>query len=416
MAHEALGVQYMNLSQQTLARQYLSKAYTLRDRTSERERLGIEAVYYTSVSGELDKAQETYEEAVRFYPREEAAYIDLGVVYSLEGQFEKSREEAKAALQLDPNDASGYVNLADSDLRLNLFDESRAAVREAESRQLGGLQMHFLLYKTAFLAADKTIMAQQLAWASAKPGIEDSFIQMQSDTEAYYGHLQKARALTSRAVESARRNALDELAALELVDAAVAQSVLGDTHSAREDVDAALKLAPQNHSVQVGAGLTFASAGDAIHARSIADDLQKMLPTDTLMQHLWLPTIRGAMELVPQPDRALSVLQDTAPYELSNATVFGNYMLPAYLRGQAYLQRKQPELAEGEFQKIVNHRGHVWNGITGPLAHLGVARAYAMQGDTAKAKAAYQDFLTLWKDADPDIPILKQAKAEYAKL
>jgi serine/threonine protein kinase len=416
MAYDALGVQYSNLNQQTLARQYLTKAFTLRDRTSELERLGIEALYYTAVSGELDKARETYQEAVRFYPREGAAHIDLCAVYSLEGQFEKSRDEAKAALQLDPNDAAGYVNLADSDLRLNRFDETQAAIREAQSRHLGGLQIHFLLYKTAFLAADKTIMAQQLAWASAKPGIEDSFLQMQSDTEAYFGHSQKARALTSRAVESARRNRIDELAASDLADAAVTESLLGDAHSARKDADAALKLAPQNHTVQVGVALVFALAGDAIHARSMSDDLERMFPTDTVVQHLWLPTIRASVELVPQPDHALSLLQDTAPFELSAASGYGNYMLPPYLRGQAYLRRKQPELAEPEFQKILDHRGHVWNGITGALAHLGLGRAYAMQGDADKARAAYGDFLTLWKDADPDIPILIAAKSEYAKL
>jgi eukaryotic-like serine/threonine-protein kinase len=416
MAYDALGVQYSNLNQQTLARQYLTKAYTLRDRTSELERLGIEALYYTSVSGELDKAQETYEEALRFYPREEAAHIDVCEVYSLEGQFEKSRQEAKAALQLEPNDVAGYANLADSDLRLNLFDESRAVIREAESRHLNAVRTHFLLYKLAFLAADETSMAQQLAWASGKPGIEDSFLQTQSGTEAYFGHLQKARALTSHAVESARRNGIDELAALDLADAAVTHSLLGDALSARKDADAALKFAPQNQTVQVGVALVFALAGDAIHARSITDDLQRMFPTDTVVQHLWLPTIRASMELVPQPDRALSLLQDTAPFELSAAPGFGNYMLPAYLRGQAYLRRKQPELAEPEFQKILDHRGHVWNGITGALAHLDLARAYAVQGDAAKARAAYQDFLTLWKDADPDIPVMKQAKAEYAKL
>jgi tetratricopeptide (TPR) repeat protein len=271
-----------------------------------------------------------------------------------------------------------------------------------------------LLYKLAFLAADETSMAQQLAWASGKPGIEDSFLQTQSDTEAYFCHLQKSPAHTGRAVESARRNGIDELAALDLADAAVTHSLLGDAHSARKDAEAALKFAPQNHTVQVGAGLVFALAGDAIHAHSIADDLQRMFPTDTLVQHLWLPTIQAGMELVPQPDRALSLLQDT--YDLSNAPGFGNYMLPPYLRGQAYLRRKQPELAEAEFQKILDHRGHVWNGITGALAHLDLARAYAMQGDVAKARAAYQDFLTLWKDADPNIPLLKQAKAEYENL
>jgi eukaryotic-like serine/threonine-protein kinase len=257
-------------------------------------------------------------------------------------------------------------------------------------------------------------MAGQLAWGIAKPTTEDSFLQIQSDTEAYFGHLQKAQELTTRAVEAARRAGLQDSAAGDLADAAVSRSVLGDTHLAHEDADSALKLAPQNRDVQVSAALAFALAGDSGRAHSMSDDLNRSFPSDTLLQHLWLPTLRAIELQLPNTDQAVTLLQDAAPYELSPTQ--SGYMLPVYVRAYLHLHRKQAEAAVAEFQKILDHRGLVQNAATGALAHLGIARAYALQGDTTKARAAYQDFLTLWKDADPDIPILKQAEAEYAKL
>ncbi len=262
-------------------------------------------------------------------------------------------------------------------------------------------------------------MKQQADWAIGKPGAEDWMLSVESDTEALTGRLGKARELSRQAVESARRSDEKEPAALWQANAAIREALFGNAEAARQNAAAAVALAPGSHDAEAQAALAYALAGDAAHAQSLADDLGKRFPQDTVVQSVWLPTIRAQIETGRKnPARSIELLQAAAPYELGmlSGSALNSCLYPVYVRAEAYLSAQQGHAAATEFQKILNHRGLLWNCATGALAHLGLARAYAMQGDTIKARAAYQDFLALWKDADPDIPILKEAKAEYAKL
>jgi predicted Zn-dependent protease len=247
-------------------------------------------------------------------------------------------------------------------------------------------------------------------------GTEDQLLASQADTEGFYGKLKDAHELTGRAMDSAQRNDAKEGAAAYQAAAGLREVESGNLERARAKAKAAAKLAP-NRDVRAIAALALARAGDTAGAEKLAAELDKTFPLDTLIQRYWLPTIRAAVALERNdPNRAVELLKVASPIELSEPTNLTIYLCPVYLRGEAYLMLHNGNRAAAEFQKFIDHRGLVVNFPWGALARLGLARAYAMQGETAKAKAAYQDFLTLWKDADPDVPILIQAKAEYAKL
>ncbi|MGC2851714.1 MAG: tetratricopeptide repeat protein [Candidatus Acidiferrum sp.] len=286
-------------------------------------------------------------------------------------------------------------------------------------RKLEDYLLHNALYALAFLGADSAAMAEQQQWYTGNPEYENYGLSLASDTEAYGGHFGKARELTKRAVDSAIRTDNREIGAIWQANAALEQAAYGNAREARQSAAEALKLAPASQGVEVEVVLAFAMAGDTARARSLAQDLEKRFPLDTQMQSLWLPTIQAQLELDRKnPVPALNALQAASPIELGQISFVNNIscLYHVYVRGEAYLAAGQGGPAAAEFQKLLDHSGIVWNCWTGALAHLGLARSYAIQGDTAKAKAAYQDFLTLWKDADPDIPILITAKAEYAKL
>jgi predicted Zn-dependent protease len=304
-------------------------------------------------------------------------------------------------------------------LATNRFDEVKFLYNEALARKAENGPLHGNMYGLAFLESDQAEMERQVAWAAGKAGAEDLLLSYAADTEAYYGRNGKALDLSRRAIDSAKRNDQKETAALWQMEAALREAELGNSAPARQQVKAALALA-SNHDSQILGALALARAGDSAQAAKMADELAKRYPEDTLVNNYWLPSIRATIELGRNnEDKAIEILQATVPYELGiptpNSTV-GATLHPIYVRGQAYLKLRQGKEAAAEFQKILDHRTIVVNFITGALAHLGLARAYALQGGTAKARAAYNDFFTLWKDADPDIPILKQAKAEYAKL
>jgi eukaryotic-like serine/threonine-protein kinase len=260
-------------------------------------------------------------------------------------------------------------------------------------------------------------MEQQLSWGAGKPGAEDPLLSAQSDTDAYYGRLTNARDFSRRAVDSAIRADSKETAALWQVNAALREAEFGNGGAAKHDVSAALALAP-GRDIKVLAALALARVGDSARARAMVEELERSNPTNTVLKLYWLPTLKAAIEVdSSHAAQALESLEAAAPYELGEPppTQEGT-LYPAYLRGEGYLLARQGQAAATEFQKLIGHRGIVINFPTGALAHLQLGRAYAMSGNTAKARSAYQDFLTLWKDADPDIPILKEAKAEYAKL
>jgi len=352
----------------------------------------------------------------------------LGLVYSDLGQYEKAAEVTRQVLRLAPDRVAGYGNLANCTLALQRFDETRQVIHEAQARKLDNFVLHNALYGLAFVGSDSAAMAEQQQSFSGKP--EENFgLALASDTEAYAGHVGKARELTKRAVDSAIRADSKENGAIWQANAALQQAAYGNTSEARQLAAEALKLAPASQGVQSEAALAFAMAGDTERAESLAQDLGKRYPLDTQMQSLWLPAIQAQLALnKKKPAAAVNTLQAASSVELGQIGFVNNIscLYHVYVRGEAYLAAGQGSAAAAEFQKILDHSGIVWNCWTGALAHLGVARANASQAKTSqgtdadaarvRALAAYKDFLTLWKDADPDIPILIAAKAEYAKL
>jgi len=414
LAYASLSIHYGNLRQPSLALQYATKAYELRDRVSERERLRI-TVGYFAATGELDKEAQTYELWEANYPRDSVPHGNIAVDYSILGQYDKALSELQEALRLAPDQVASYSNLGITYINLNRLDEAKATFDQALARKLDSGFLRQYIYVLAFLREAAAQMQQQLAWGAGKPGDEDPLLSMQSDTEAYFGRMDKARDFSRRAVDSAIRADSREAAASWQINAALREAELGNATLARQEVEAALVLSP-GRDVKVVAALTLASIGDVPRAKVLVGELEKNYPLNTMLKLYWLPTINAAIQLnTGNYSQAVVDLEAAAPYELGQAG-FINYLYPAYMRGQAYLLAQNGTAASAEFQKLLDHRGIVQNFVTGSLAHLQIGRAYAMSGDTAKAKAAYKDFLTLWKDADPDIPVLKQAKAEYAKL
>jgi eukaryotic-like serine/threonine-protein kinase len=426
--YREVGERYSNRGELGRASEYYTKAFQMKEHASEPERLLIASSYYRSVTGELDKAAEIHQAQITSYPRTAAgAYGNLGIDYVEEGQYEKAEECTRQSMRLG-TDPSVYGQKGTNDLALQRFDDARETIRQAEARKLDGIDIRVLLYALAFLASDSAAMAEQQQWFAGRP--EENFgLSLASDTEAYGGHLGKARELTKRAVDSAIRADSKETGATWQAIAAQREAVYGNPAEARRDAALALRLAPTSQAVAVEASLAYALAEETSSAESMAQDLSKKFPLNTQIQSLWLPAIHAQVALDRKdPAAALNALQAASPLELGGIlfTVNTSCLYPAYVRGEAYLAAGQGKEAAAEFQKILDHNGLVWNCWTGALAHLGKARANAMQSkasqgadaDTARVRAlaAYKDFLVLWKDADPDIPILKEAKAEYAKL
>jgi tetratricopeptide (TPR) repeat protein len=417
VAYANLGLEYGNLGQASLSAENIRKAYALRDRVSEHEKYRIAALYYSNVTGELEQAIQVYELWAKSYPHDFVPPGNLGNIYLELGQYEKGVAETQEALRLEPNEVVGYVNLASGYLALNRPEDAKKAIEQARERKLDAEELHWTIYQLAFLTSDAAEMERQVAWAAGKPGDEDLVLSFQSGTEAYYGRLVKARDFSRRAVDSAVRNDSKETAALWQVNAALREAEFGNTAAAKQGVGAALALAP-GRDVKLFAALALARIGEIAGAKAIVEELEKNHPSDTMLKVYWLPTIKAAMELnANNSTQAVMFLEAAAPYELGIPPQFLlGTMYPAYIRGQAQLLAHNGVASAVEFQKFLDHRGIVINFPLGALAHLGLARAYATAGDTGKAKAAYNDFFALWKDADPDIPILKEAKAEYAKL
>ncbi len=415
MAYARLGIGYWNQGETGLASENTKQAYALRDRVSERERFYIDGHYFDVVTGELEKTVQVYELWQQTYPRDVVPYTNLTVAYKDLGQPEKALSVAREQLRLESNSSNGYGNLASVYRSLDQLREAGKVLDEAAAHHLATDQLSLNRYLLAFVSDDAKQMQQLVAAAAGKPGEEDVLYATHADTEVYYGHLSKAREWTRRALDSARHNGDLETAASYAVDASLQEAELGNADRARQDINAGLKLA-SNRELQIVAALTLARIGDAARAQTISDDLRKRLPADMLLNNYWLPTIQASMELHHgNAARALELLQPVSPYELST-DLWGGVLYPAYVRGEAYLAAHDGQAAATEFQKIISRRAFVANRLVGALAHLGLARAYALSEDNAKSRASYQDLFALWRDADPDIPILKQARAEYARL
>jgi DNA-binding winged helix-turn-helix (wHTH) protein/tetratricopeptide (TPR) repeat protein len=429
MAYRAVGIDYTNLSELGRASEYFSKAFQLREHASEREKLTISADYYSYATGELDKAAQSFQEEMEIYPREDAAYVNLGLVYAALGQYEKATEITRQVARHAPEAVSEYENLANYALALQRYDETRQVIHEAQVRKVDDFILHNASYALAFGASDLAAMADQQRWFASKAEFENVGLALESDTEAFRGHLHKARELTRKAVDSAIRADNKESGAVYLAISAQREAAFGNATQARLTAAETLKLAPASQGAESEAALALAMSGDTAQAEFLAQDLRKRFPLDTQVQSLWLPAIEGQLALdKKKPTAALNVLQAASAVEFGQIPFVNNIscLYSVYVRGEAYLAAGQAEAAAAEFQKILAHSGVVWNCWTGALGHLGVARANALQVRTSqgadadaarvRALAAYKDFLTLWKDGDPEISILKQAKAEYAKL
>ena len=414
LAHATLGVCYNNQGESELAMQSIKKAFELRDRVSEREKFYISAHYYDTVTGNLEEAIETYSLWRQTYPRDSVAYDNLALRYAVIGQYEKSLAACREARSLDPRDLYAFQNTAAAFLGLNRFDEAKAVNDEALAQKLDSFVFHLMLYQIAFLQGDKAAMQTHAAWATGKP--DEAFMTaVESAAAAFSGRLKEARGLNDRAARLAQQYSLKENAAMVRTFLAQTEAEFGNVPAARQDAAAALKLAGSG-PVMGMAGLAFALAGDAAQAQPLLSEVEKRYPDDTLIRAVWLPTARAAIELSrDNPAKAIELLQSATQYEFGE-NPGGSGFLPNYVRGEAYLRARQGKEAAAEFQKILDRRGVDALSPLYPLAHLGLARAAALAGDTATSRKAYQDFLALWKDADPDIPVYREAKAEYSKL
>jgi eukaryotic-like serine/threonine-protein kinase len=429
LGYQGVGDDYYSMGQLGRASEFYTKAFQWREHVSEWERLQITVSYYSNVTGEVDKAAQACQEGIQAYPRDGRAYWQLGNAYASLGQWEKATEAYSDSLRIAP-DQDIYGVLLQGFLALQQFDKARQGIREVEAEKLEDSIARSAMYGLAFLGSDSQAMAEQQQWYTSKLD-ENLGLSLASDTEAYAGRLHKARELTNQAVDSAIRADSRETGAIWRGIAAQREAAFGNVGDAKQTAEEGLKLYPAiaSQGVAVEAALAFAVAGDTAKAESLAQDLNKRFPLDTQMQSLWLPAIRAQLALNRNsPSEAITDLQAASSIELASISFVANIscLYPTYIRGEAYLAARQGKEAATEFQKILDHSGIVWNCWTGALAHLGVARANALQAKTSqsadadaahvRALAAYQAFLTLWKDADPDIPILKQAKAEYAKL
>jgi eukaryotic-like serine/threonine-protein kinase len=423
MAHARLGTMFSNLGQMTRCAESTRKAYDLRDRVSERERFYITSHYEAFVTGNLDASRKIYEQWAQTYPRDDTPPNNLGTIYNTQGDFEKALPAAREALRLTPGSGAGYANLVDAYRLLGRPEEAKATAREAQAHQLEGPSIHPPLYQIAFLQGDSAGMEHEAAAVMGKPGAEDIMLSLESESAAYSGHFAKARELTHRAADSAVRSDEKEAAAQYVASAAVREALVGNTAQATQFALSAL-ASSNGKDVQVMATIALGLSGDAAHARRLADDLARRFPEDTLVQVEDLPMIRASASLDGghSASAASTALQELAPaalYEVGNANTAATinfFLYPAYLRGTACLAAGHGPAAAVEFKKILDRPSVVSNEIIGALAHLGIARAYSLSGDQSKARSAFQDFLAMWKDADPDIPILIAAKAEYLKL
>jgi eukaryotic-like serine/threonine-protein kinase len=419
MAYASLGLIYMGTGRENPGVEKMLKAYELRSRVSERERFYIESHYYDVVLVDLEKTRQTYELWEQVYPRDEIPHLNLGAsIYYWLGQYEKGLGELGVELELNPTKKVAIIRTADEYLALNRFAEAQSTAQQALTKYPDYAPLRLALYDLAFLQNDPRGMEQQVVWLTGKSSAEASMLNQEANTAAYFGRLEQARELSRRAVASAERDGTKESAADYESTQAFREALLGNLSESRRQATKDLKLFGGRYAPLRNA-MSLVRAGETKQALTVSDQLGKQFTNDTIVQFMWLPMIYAQAALNHNDSsRAIEILQASTPFELgtSRPYTFMPSLCTTYLRGEAFLAADRGREAAAEFQKILDHRGIVKNDLIGALAHLQLGRAYARQADTTNAKAAYQDFLTLWKDADPNIPILKEAKAEYAKL
>jgi DNA-binding winged helix-turn-helix (wHTH) protein/tetratricopeptide (TPR) repeat protein len=417
LAHATLGRQYADLDESDLSTMSTSTAWRLKDRTSDREKFFIAATYEILATGNLEQARQICEAWAHTYPRDALPHVMLsGYPNKAAGRYEQAIAEARKAIELDPDFAMAYFNLGVNNVYLNRPGEAENALRRAVGRGLDIDEFSMLQHDIVFLKGDQAGMEREASRARERSGAATWISNKEAFALAYSGHLQQARILSRRAVDQAMQESQPERAALWEAGGSLREAFFGQAADARKRAVAALKLS-NNREVEYGAALAFALSGDSSRAQAFADDLEKRSPEDTVVRFSYLPVLRARIALNRgEGTRAIEILQTAIPYELGVSRGLFGALYPIYMRGEAHLAAHQGQEAATEFQRILDHRGIVGSDPIGALAHLQLGRALALSGDTIKAKSAYQDFLTLWKDADPNIPILKQASAETAKL
>jgi serine/threonine protein kinase/Tfp pilus assembly protein PilF len=430
-AYSALGVMYNNLGQTAHATESLSKAFALREHTSQREKMRIEGLYYGLGIGDLPKAERAFQEQIEAYPKSNSSYSNLSLMEETLGHYESALKYQQQEQILNPTDTMGMMNEGQNLTSLNRLAEARKLLEHGLTLKANADGLHLALYMVDFAGHNTADMAEQAAWFDDKPDFQHELFGAEADTEAYFGHQATAREFTRRAAESATRADNKEAAGTWLALGAYREALFGNLAEARKQAAEAISLSPDSQSVGFLAALAEAHAGDTLHSLALAQDLNKQYPQATVVQSYAVPTIRGAVALAQKdPATALTELQATASMDLGGILYLpsNTCLFPVEARAEAYLAGHQGAAAVAEFQRILDHSGLVLNCPMGSLAYLGQARAYALQAANPsaspttkealldKARAAYQDFLRLWKDADPDISILIAAKAEYAKL
>ncbi len=413
-AYASLGMAQSNLGETSAAAESFGKAFELRDRVSERERFYIETAYYSHATGELEKANQAYKQWAQDYPNESSPHVNLALNYEVMGEFDKAVEESRTAMEVAPSSVAAYANLMAAYIALDRVDEALAIYQKAKQQGFDNEYLRQLRYNIAFLQNDEAEMKRQLQSAADIPGAEAEILGYHSDGEALHGHLQKARETTQRASAAARRDGSPEAAANWLASGAYREALFGNPAEARKLIAQALAIS-QGRDVQIASAMTFAEIGDAAQAQRIADKLATDAPLDTIMQSYWLPNIRATIALRKgDADRANTLLEVATPYELGLQNV--GSMVPIYVRGMAYLKAGKGSDAAAQFKKILAHRGVAQTSPVEALAQLQLARAQVLSGDKAAARVAYQDVLSTWKQADPDLVLLKQAQSEYDHL
>ncbi len=414
-AYAALGAAYSDLGEDTLWMENSRKAYELREHvSSQRERFHIEGEYYDSVTGEIEKANQTYLDWMQVYADDHRPHQDLGVNYRDMGQYDKAVEEEKKVLHLQPNNVNAFTALMGDYLALDQTAYAIDVFEQARKRNLDHIDLGLYRYYTAFLEGDVKTMQSQLEWAMGRPGAEDALLSAEADTETFCGRFDRARNFTNRAAQSARNADAVETAAGWKANAALYEAEAGNNVQARAIASDALGTSGGREG-ELQIALALARSGQLAQAEKIAAKLEAEYSRSTMIQKYWVPTIRAAIALRKNnANKAIELLEETVPYELGEG--LQGHMYPAYLRGEAYLQLGRGQEAAAEFQKILYHRGVVLNFVIGSLARLQLARAEVMSGDPASARRQYEDFLELWKNADSDLPILKAARTEYNRL
>ena len=418
LAYWAAGEAYGDLGETSSAKEYMRKAFELRDPVSLREKWLIEGNYYYHVVGDLPRARRSFVLLADLYPDSQVAHNSLADLGEMMGDYDVGLKEYLAALHIPPESSVSYRDVVNTYLALDQIEDAQAQVKNAHAAGLDA-NLSAVRYSLAFYSGDRAGMAQEVSEVTGKPGIEDLVLELDADTAAYFGQLSRARALSERAADSAERSSGKQISAEYYAASAVREALFGEADRAKTQAEIAKRYASER-DIAYGVALALAFAGDLKEAEALTGQLAKSFPEDTIAQCNYLPTLRAKLALAhSNPEQAITMLAPASSCELGlPAYSYYNWpnLYPVYVRGEAYLAAKSGAKAAAEFQKILRHHGIVLNEPIGALAYLGLARAYALSGDSVGARGAYQHFLTLWKDADSSIPVLNQAKSEYATL